>query len=228
MTASSAFAQNRIRHCGFVTSPFSKAKLLNYGLVQSNAKLVLVSDADIVWNSGTLDSMIAHVLVQGGFCHVRDVRESNSDYCGSSRMRLRPVVTVIEGTISLSIIRDYPTDENTRPGPGLLLGLRTSWIDVGGFNEDLNGWGWEDQDFLIRAEIIGYSVAQAGTVVHLSHDDNTRNIFHANKSKTETRDANILLSSKAIQSGRIRGPLAASDSPELLHPIRVRFLERSA
>jgi glycosyltransferase involved in cell wall biosynthesis len=196
-------------HIAFdVGGSFCKSALLNAGLKAADGENILVSDADIVWNKPALTAMLATIDSRGGFCHVSQVDESRPHF-SNPVWRLKPTIDFRE-RIEVSIVRDpvYEGDRR-RPGPGLILGRRLAWFDVGGFNEELVGWGWEDHDFLVRAQIMGYTVSTAGQVLHLSHADHLRNRLNGGIPKNVTRDANIAKSLEMIEAGILTGPLTS-------------------
>ena len=64
---------------------FNKAQLLNMGLRESKAKFVLVSDADIIWNSETVDCMLRKA--RQGLCYVHHVVETRQRATALARPR---------------------------------------------------------------------------------------------------------------------------------------------
>ena len=194
----------QVRYVDWADGPFRKAACLNVALRRMNDGLVLVSDADIIWS----ESAVA-ALVDGAsgdrICHIRNVEESNPT---RSEAANRFQATVDHGSLGASVmIASVPVDRSVRPGPGLVMASASIFHDIGGYNEELAGWGWEDQDLLIRAQLLHYRVRSAGTVLHLSHGDVDRNRAHGYVSPLATRNANILRSCRRIGGGGLWGDL---------------------
>lgn len=66
---------------------------------------------------------------------------------------------------------------------GCAIVLKEHWQAVGGFNEDLIGWGWEDVDFCRRLVAKGYRevTIPAGHFQPLPHADEDRTAHHREK-----------------------------------------------
>lgn len=73
----------------------------------------------------------------------------------------------------------------------LICTTRSTLVSIGGYKQIFTGWGWEDQDLLIRAKLLGIKIASDGKVIHLSHDDTKRNRY-CNIQPSQTRDRNII------------------------------------
>lgn len=187
-------------------SPFCKSAALNLGLRACTSRNVLVSDAEIVWRMDTFQAMQAVVVNDNAFCFVRDVEET----AGRSSATVRPRVGYrIDSTKSppAVFIERRLTAEQTRPGCGLVLASQEAWRNVGGYCEDLVGWGWEDQDLLMRAELLGGAVASAGHVLHVTHSDGRRNTDLPGLTPVLSRNNNIRRAISRISAGRLSGDL---------------------
>jgi N-terminal domain of galactosyltransferase len=225
---------DRIRHLPFVAQhpvtqrpvaqPFVKASYLNYGLVHTEPGLVLISDADIIWNQATLTEFLVYLTQSPpAIGYVRDVTETVESASSLNRPRWQPTLEHDAGQVSLSIQEDQ-TNPGFRPGFGLIAANRETLIAMGGYNESLQGWGWEDQDLLIRAQLLGYPVAGMGAVLHLSHNDDLRNqrgMQDYSETPTLTRDRNIVTSCQALARGDYYGSLASQ--PALRTPVSIRL-----
>ncbi|MBD1909057.1 MULTISPECIES: galactosyltransferase-related protein [unclassified Leptolyngbya] len=200
----------------FPMSGFNKAKLINNGLLAATAEFVLISDADILWNQETLEALHSKTVSQHQtICCVADVQESNSNTLALSRDRYTYSITHDSHITQLKIEPVRELGPSKRPGCGLLYAQRATLLSLGGYKEFFRGWGWEDQDLLIRAQLLGIEVTSAGEVIHLSHDDHHRNQFHHSLSPGDTRNYNILIAAAALAQHQFRGNLATLDYPFL-------------
>lgn len=188
---------------------FNKGWLLNQGLQAAKASVVLVSDADILWSAAAIESMVGVVKSEARrVCCVEIVKE------------LKPSRRVLQTTkyaYKLKLAQDrrlveiYPTavDLDFRSGCGLLCARRSLFLEVGGYRHSFEHWGWEDQDFLIRAQLLGYQRVERGGVVHLSHGNDLRNL-PVGGSIEESRDRNIRICLAGLAKGQLRGDLQSS------------------
>ncbi|MGD1930653.1 MAG: glycosyltransferase family 2 protein [Leptolyngbyaceae cyanobacterium] len=187
---------------------FNKATLLNYGIAQSQADMILLSDADILWNGAAVDALLATLAsTPQAVCHIADVDETAPTTMALTRRRYRYTVTKSERGYQVTL-QEAPANLPQRPGCGLVCAHRQTLLKLGGYKECFYGWGWEDQDLLMRARLMDLPVLAAGQVVHQSHAEALRNQFHAGLAPTTTRDQNIITCLEALQKGQIWGSLA--------------------
>lgn len=199
--------QNNVCVMHFPAPGFNKSLLLNRGLLQATSEFLLISDADIIWNAAALDALLSSVSSSTNtICYVQDVEESQPDSVALKRDRYTYEVTVNNHVASVNVL---PADSYTkhRHGCGLICARRTTLIALGGYKEFFQGWGWEDQDLLIRAQLCGINLCAAGKVMHISHDDTARNKYHNNLEPGLTRNKNIIASLKSLAQGVLLGDL---------------------
>ena len=191
---------------------FNKGWLLNQGLAASTARLVLISDVDILWNAATLKNLAMAVIGEPNHIYsVRSIRETNSmaEAIRRQRYTYRIVQTAETARVEVYLA---PLSAVDRPGCGLLCAERKAFQQIGGYRDCFWGWGWEDQDLLIRAQLLGYTVAALGSAVHLTHGDNSRNALHGQCSPEWSRDRNILRCLNGLAKGKLLGDLPGEDS----------------
>jgi glycosyltransferase involved in cell wall biosynthesis len=193
---------------------FNKSRLLNYGLAHATVDVVLVSDADIIWSSETLETLYNQVVHQPDIiCSVAEVRESDPGAIALRRERYTYDIRYTPDQITLAIQPVLGNVSQQRPGCGLLCAHRSTLWRLGGYKELFQGWGWEDQDLLIRAQLAGIQVVTAGRVIHLSHGDAQRNRFHDHHAPSNTRNYNIVMAIASLAQGQFRGNLPSSEAP---------------
>jgi hypothetical protein len=211
-------ADCRLGHLPFQIHPFVKAAYLNQGLQHTSPGLILISDADIIWNAETLMAF-SHYLQQHprAIVYVQTVEETVEATPALKRARWQARLCQAEGQNCLSITQEQHLSR-LRPGCGLIAAHRQTLLEIGGYKETLQGWGWEDQDLLLRAQLLGYSICCMGSVLHISHGDGLRNQGRQ-ELPTHTRDRNILLSTFAIARGELYGSLASNGA--LHKPVQI-------
>lgn len=211
---------------------FNKSWLLNQGIQTAKAPIVLISDADILWSATAIRAMMAIVREQTQtVCCIRAVKESEPNFSVPAKLRY---TYRIESARRKRLVEIYPTAVNPsrRPGCGLLCARRSLFLQVGGYCHSFEHWGWEDRDFLIRAELMGYQRVERGNVVHLSHGDSLRNLPEGG-SILESRDRNIRICLNRLAKGQLIGDLQHERSLENLpvaynQPIQTRYVPMSA
>jgi len=149
-------------------------------------------------------------------CYVKTVAESCLQTTALKRERYTYNIQKGEqiATINIALAKSGNRD---RPGCGLLCTRKQTLLSLGGYKESFTGWGWEDQDLLIRATLFGIKICATGNVIHLSHSDAARNQHHQQLPPTQTRDCNIISCLQSLQKGDIFGDLR---QPAMLpHPL---------
>jgi len=153
-------------------------------------------------------------LDNGMICCVRSVVESRPQTTALKRERYTYNIQRGEQIATVNIVPAV-AGERVRPGCGLLCTRKQTLLSLGGYKESFTGWGWEDQDLLIRATLFGIKICEAGNVIHLSHSEAARNQHHQQLPPTQTRDRNIISCFQSLQKGDIFGDLWP---PEMLPP----------
>ncbi|MEG4442096.1 glycosyltransferase family 2 protein [Microcoleus sp. AT9_B5] len=152
----------------------------------------------------------------GIICYVRTVAESCLQTTALKRERFTYNIQKGEQIAAVNIVLAV-AGNRARPGCGLLCTRKQTLLSLGGYKESFTGWGWEDQDLLIRATLFGIKICAAGNVIHLSHSDAARNQHHQQLPPIQTRDRNIISCLQSLQKGDIFGDLR---QPAMLpHPL---------
>jgi glycosyltransferase involved in cell wall biosynthesis len=162
-------------------------------------------------------------LDNGMICCVKSVAESRPQTTALKRKRYTYNIQRGEQIAAVNIVPAVAGDR-VRPGCGLLCTRKQTLLSLGGYKESFTGWGWEDQDLLIRATLFGIKICEAGNVIHLSHSDAARNQHHQQLPPTQTRDRNIISCLQSLQKGNIFGDLRqAAMLPRPLFKIITNF-----
>lgn len=197
---------DRISILSFPVTGFNKSRLLNYAIAHSTRELLLISDADIIWNEGAINKLKSKVA-SNTICSVRDVEESQPQSVSVKRDRYTYNIQIANNIASIEIVPWPLHSGDLRPGCGLICTLKSTLISLGGYKEIFTGWGWEDQDLLIRAKLLGIKIDRDGKVIHLSHDDTKRNRYCNNFQPSQTRNRNIIASLSSLSQGVLLGNL---------------------
>jgi glycosyltransferase involved in cell wall biosynthesis len=199
---------------------FNKGWLINQGILASTADIILISDVDIIWNEVAVSALVNAVSEhQKQIACVRSVVESVAQNVALTRSRY--AYRINPSAFQLEIYHDF-SQPLERPGCGLLCARRSQLLELGGYREDFQGWGWEDQDLLIRAQLLGDSIQTCGEVIHLSHDDRQRNAYSPNESPQQSRDRNIQKCLARLAIGHFWGDLIGEVMPRL-NPIEIVY-----
>jgi len=198
----------KIQVLRFGCEGFNKGWLLNQGILHSTANYLLISDADILWNQAVIDRLRATVTSTSRLiCCIQSVQESNPHSIAVRRNRYTYAITMDATTATVKVWPDQQIPLHDRPGYGLICTQRLTLLSLGAYKERFAGWGWEDQDLLMRATLMGIPIQMMGQVIHLSHEDQQRNQHYGYLNPSQTRDRNIALCLKELAAGIVAGDL---------------------
>jgi hypothetical protein len=180
--------------------------------LHTHTPVVLVSDADILWTKRCIDALSQRLQLGFSYVHVAHVIEQHPGR-PESHQRLRCDLST-QCTLRIALDR-----RNIRPGYGLVLARRKAMLRIGGYCEAFVGWGWEDLDLLTRGHMLDLRVSSAGTVTHLSHGDDVRDLLDG-QSRAASRNANICRALASYRAGQWQGALG-SQNTRLDRPIAI-------
>jgi glycosyltransferase involved in cell wall biosynthesis len=195
---------------------FNRSLAVNLGIAHCDAPYVFVLDADLIVPAATLEECVRaldarHVLT------IRRMRETQGQAWlepGGPEPFLVDVVKLNSAcfvfrdgrTISAPTFSSYAGD-GSRGGQGQLIAARDKLIEVGGYNSQLTGWGYEDVDILVRLQYLaGLQHRQLGEVIHLSHGDAVRDLRGGSRGQSDYRNFRIACAN--YSSRRFLGTLA--------------------
>jgi glycosyltransferase involved in cell wall biosynthesis len=187
---------------------FNKSRLINQGIIHSESDFLLISDADIIWNQAAVLSLLQKVSSNANIiCCIQDVEESQPDTLALVRDRYSYEVRIEKDTAFVNIQLSSHSQKHNRPGCGLICAKKSTLLTLGGYKENFIGWGWEDQDLLIRALLFKIQIYTSGKVIHLSHSDEVRNKHNGNLTPIQTRNLNIITCLESLAVGVLQGDL---------------------
>lgn len=209
-----------VLHCGSENKAeaFNKGWLLNQGLAAATAPLTLISDVDILWNIESLEALAtAAINAPQQITYIQSVVESEPRHEVLQRPRYAYRIDAQGGGFRVEVYAAAPS-VSMRPGCGLVCARRSLFYSIGGYGHGFCGWGWEDQDLLMRAQLRDYALGQLGWVTHLSHQDRLRNNPGQGLAPEESRDANIRRCLTGLLQGRLLGDLSGTSIEISLGP----------
>jgi len=170
--------------------PFNKSACLNVGAIYATGEILFTLDADVVLNTSFLEDAIE--AVKSGPCFVSAAERLESDpskqgerWNPESKVTEQSSIYRLAAENGRSATYEYSDRrEGIRTGPGDIVIRRKDYLEIGGFNSQLVGWGFEDYDFQIRVQLgLGLERRTFGQVLHVSHEyGGGRTTLGANKS----------------------------------------------
>lgn len=207
-----------VRQLDISAARFNKSLALNVGIFHSQATTVLTLDTDIV--------LLDHALAEAkpspddpSFVTIEWVHESQPAASAGNPIAVAGnfgaalVNTVLlELTFPDGTTIHYQASRrnafgNLRAGPGILLANKNDLVAVQGYNSNLETWGWEDDDILVRLQYaLRLRRVQTGAALHLTHGDDRR-VLH--KAGGRSDQLNFLKCCRNYDQGLILGTYGA-------------------
>lgn len=186
---------------------FNKSLAANIGTFVSHGEHILLADADIVFDKSFFLEARA-VLREVAYARLDRVVESSivaqpvaGDYLEEVSYSLR--IKTRRGAAELETNRIRFRD-SSRSATGVVMFKRTRFEAINGANSDLEGWGWEDIDLLLRLQLGSrLPAAHVGSAEHLTHGDRVRSF--RGRAPVENEALNYAISLANYQRGNFRG-----------------------
>lgn len=180
-----------IKHIWQEDKGFRRTKILNKALSHTEADFILQIDGDVFLHPNYIEDFIS--VAREGFCilgsrvclskkrskEIEDSGKIPTIYPWSRGIIQKPfraIYSKIGRLISKSQL--FINKKNKSQGFGCSLGYwRKDFLLVNGYDEDFEGWGSEDRDFLLRlgrSGIFNHKVFFIGIVYHLWHKEEDR------------------------------------------------------
>ena len=200
----------RLRRVDVQTTVFNKSLALNLGASVAQSERLFLLDADIILKEDFLPTAFEAVAARRFFT-VERVLESNPEPSppqDHSQDHLEEMTNQLSfvgrgGRRATAAVRRR-FHEGSRNAPGLVVLAREHFLKVGGMNADLLGYGWEDRDLLLRLQFaLGLEELSAGTVIHLSHKDESQHEAWRDRRKGE--ELNFAACVKNYRAGHYAG-----------------------
>lgn len=172
---------------------FNKSCAQNVGAAHTTGELLFFCDCDIVLEPATIRHLAEQLTTRPGtFGTLAGVRESQTNSRGGKHIVCfgYELLIVTADQRRLRIVdNEEDANDGSRQAPGLLMVRRPDFLSINGYNSQLHGWGWEDQDMISRLTLgAGLERIIHGHAIHLSHDDHARISNYPVTNRWESRD----------------------------------------
>jgi glycosyltransferase involved in cell wall biosynthesis len=165
-----------VRHVVIPDAVRNRSLARNLGALCSTGSVLFFLDCDIILQSDIF-AEAAPLLEENCFVTIRKRVESQPEPA--------PHLQFIKETIHS---REYVCEDGRRAktqqifggdgsnsGIGQMLVKRADFVHIGGYNSALEGWGFEDDDVVLRLQfLLGLRSMMIGEVVHLTHGNDLR------------------------------------------------------
>lgn len=143
---------------------FNRSKARNRAFEESSGDLIVISDAD---TACPIDNVLGALkAVEEGHAWVI----AHSEYHSLTEEYTDWLITQPPG---MMLKPPFPSNwvMHSRSQAGVLVMTRETYEKVGGYNEEFDGWGYEDNEFAVRlTRQVGQPTRCFGPMLHLWHD----------------------------------------------------------
>lgn len=169
-------------------SYFSPSRSRNAGARYTFSDLVFFLDADMTFKDiGHLSRIVAQFLY-----------DKKVDYHWFARWRASCEYEPVTVGTAITARTRYRRAYCHCLGIPLLVD-RQPFQEIGGFDESLTDWGYEDTDVLARLELAGFGHIEMETLIPFEHDDALRVANYREKNKQVSWDRNRRQSDESIR-----------------------------
>ena len=173
---------------------FNKSAAQNVGALYATYETLFFCDCDIICDTDDVEFLTDELNHDPEvFATVRGVKETqvNSRQAKHiTKFGYELLIETADGRQLRIVDNEEDGKDGTRQAPGLLFVRKSDFLSIQGYNSELEGWGWEDQDIVSRLTLgSGLKRIQRGCFTHVSHDDVARMAHYPNfSSRWESRD----------------------------------------
>jgi N-terminal domain of galactosyltransferase len=207
---------------------FNRSLALNVGLSRARSDTIFVSDADVV----LLSDLPVEAMDERSFVTIEWVYESEAIEMKEPADRSDSAVTLANTpTLELNFrdgsrVRHQLSGRdrfgNRRAVAGLLLAKKRDLLNIQGYNSDLETWGWEDNDVIVRLQyVLGLQRVLSGTALHLTHGDIRRAL---SGSRSQSNRRNLISCCRNYNNGLFLGSYHA-DIANLADKVTETFVD---
>lgn len=184
----------RVLSVGHNEKWFNKSKAQNLGASVAKFDNLFFCDCDIILDVEETKELVEKVKNNPlTFGTIKGVRETIQNSRGAgfvTKFGYRLDIELANGNSLTIIDNEEDAKTGTRQAPGLLCVKKQDFRSVQGYNSQLLGWGWEDQDMISRLTLgLGLRRIKIGNALHISHTDEDRiRHYPPVESRWESRD----------------------------------------
>lgn len=171
---------------------FNKCLAANVGAAASSADTYLFLDADIILSDiffrQAITELQTHCVSVLG--NTREAGLSLESPAAEVEFEITHSISIRDGSQSATVATNRLNPfQKTRLGLGVAMIAKSTFLAIGGYNANLSGWGWEDVDLLIRAQLVaGRPITYVGQGIHLTHGDEVRDLRELSREESEIRN----------------------------------------
>ncbi len=188
------------------TSVFNKCLSQNLGASIAQADRLFLLDSDIVLTEDFFPAAFDTITEQRFFTIERALESEPEPASPDDHLEemIHQLSFVGRGGRKATARVHRVLHDGSRNAPGLIVLARKHFLEVDGMNSDLNGYGFEDRDLLLRLQFaLGLEERSAGTVLHLSHKNEAQHEAWRDRQKSE--HLNFAACLKNYRAGHYRG-----------------------
>ncbi|MDQ1159510.1 hypothetical protein QE385_003907 [Sphingomonas sp. SORGH_AS 950] len=196
---------------------FHKAVANNIGARFAASPILFFCDCDIILPDGLVRSLVDRLqAAPGHFATLAGVRETEVNARGGRHVvsfGYQLDIRTADGRRLQIVDNEEDAENGTRQAPGLLLVTKSDFLAIEGYNSQLHGWGWEDQDMISRLTLGGgLTRITQGYALHISHDDEGRiGAYPPVASRWESRDRMFRTALANYDEGRFMGSYSSDN-----------------
>ncbi|UII31850.1 hypothetical protein LVD17_26530 [Fulvivirga ulvae] len=202
-----------IRIVHFEYPGFNKSLALNLGILNSTEATIMVLDTDVIFQDLDIEQLKT-IIDRDAFATIAKVLEEKPEPEEfPEAAELLEIGQFIEfkaanGNKALVEMNRQGVLDKSRSGPGIIITTKRALTEVGGYNSELEGWGWEDLDLITRLQLKqGMERVALGTVLHMTHNDDVRYITPEFNFKKQNEQRNFQICLINYRLGIVEGSL---------------------
>jgi predicted glycosyltransferase involved in capsule biosynthesis len=163
----------------------NKCKGYNLGLAHSTTDIVCFLDIDCIVSKQNIEKTVDTLNISDSICIGYNgvaiyfnyyIKNSITDYSESLYDFLESYVD--KSNLYNNYTNDYYHVANMKAVGGMLVGYTNTFKKIGGFNPNFKGWGYEDNEIVVRAKKLNIPIFAINTskpfLFHLPHIDQSK------------------------------------------------------
>lgn len=186
-------------------SVFVKSRALNLGISVASRDICLCLDADILIEDFCVDDLVEGAESLGMFITLQWVRDEPAHSIRyidlPAKITNMLEISLEDGRSTIIELSSYQSINNARSGPGIVAVSKKALLEIGGYDSELQGWGWEDVDLIARLQLAGLQRLVRGRGLHLG----APSVHTAERVSSEARNRTKCLSKYA--AGNMKGSI---------------------
>jgi glycosyltransferase involved in cell wall biosynthesis len=183
-----------LHHCWHPDEGFRVAKIRNKAILTSNCQYLIFTDGDIALHPHFIRDHLSHAktkhFIQGSRVLVsKDISEKRLHSKNIHLHFFSKGITNRAHTLSLPVFskiltRYYGAKDHAGVRSCNISFWKEDAININGFNEDFEGWGREDSEFVVRLLNSGVkrqNLKLGGVAFHIWHPENSQQMLQKNQ-----------------------------------------------